>query len=76
MDDSFSTVSKLKKQRAVIELLTHESEFPTGIHRHLLAFWDEDTCEHKYLAFLGNKIRDIDRNLHLNNQPLPEKLGS
>jgi hypothetical protein len=37
MDDS-STVLKRIKQRAVVEFLMHESEIPTGIHRHLLAF--------------------------------------
>jgi hypothetical protein len=56
MDDSFSTVSKCIKQRAVVEFLTRENGTPTGIHWWLLAFYDEDNCGYKYWASLGNKI--------------------
>jgi hypothetical protein len=69
MDDTFSTMSKRIKQRAVVEFLAHESETPVGILRRLLAFHVEDTVDVSTLRRWVIKSRDSGGNLVLNDHP-------
>jgi hypothetical protein len=72
MDDSFSTVSKHIKQRAVIEFLTHEKETPIEIHRRLLAFYGEEAVDISTVRRWLIKSRDTGRNVDVNDQPRSE----
>jgi len=56
MHDSFSTVLRSVKQRAVIELLSYWNETSLAVHGQLSAFCVEITVEIKYWGSLDDKI--------------------
>ena len=71
MDDSFSTVPKNIKQKAVTEFFMHKNEAPIGIHMHLLAFYGKENIS--AVCCWKRKSRDNIGNLDLKDELQSER---